>query len=238
MKIELNGIALDGEGEGGEGRSVKNITTEDARNVEAYDAPGTQGSSYNDQGRSAVKLAFEGTVVGKDARTLLESIWSCFKKGDPVDFYSDISGAADITKVLIESFVVTGAAGDRNRYDYAIGLWEYKEPPEEPDIPGGEPEEGAEEAEDEAKKGRAEKWADRQAIESEESLNTLTGKVLNDAGEPVGGVRVRIVGRKQELSATTDAEGVYTVSNLDPGVYVITVEAEGFEDEEEEVVVG
>lgn len=248
MKIELNGIELDRDEEGGEGRSIKSITTEDTRNVESYDSPGTQGSSYNDHGRSAVRLAFEGTAAGKEARTLLEGIWSCFKKGDPVEFNSDISGAADITRVLIQNFVVASAAGDRDRYDYAIGLWEYKEPPEEPDIPGAGSEEGAASEEVElteeqaaaeaAKEENAEKWAEEQARISNESVNELSGVVLNAEGKPAAGVTVIISGAGQELEVKTDEEGTYRAEKLEPGEYTIKVKEAGYEDVDETVSIG
>lgn len=237
MKIELNGIFMDKDDEGGSGRSVKSIVTEDLRNMEAYDSPGMQGSSYNDLGRSAVKIFFEGTVTGQDARTLLEGIWSCFKKGDPVEFNSDVSGAADITKVLIASFMVTGAAGNSSRYDYAMELREYKEPPEEPGIPGGA--EGEEEAPPESKADEgAKEWADEVAKESSDACNELTGTVLDAGGKPASGVTVIISGGGREITVKTDSEGVYHVENMEPGDYKITIKDEGYEGIEELVTVG
>jgi hypothetical protein len=237
MKIELNAIPLDN-GEDSEGRSVKNIRTEDMRNVEAYDSPGAQGSSYHDMGRSAVKVAFEGTMTGEAARTVLEGIWSCFKKGDPVEFSSDISGAADITKVLIDSFVVTSAAGDRRRYDYSIELWEYKEPPEEPEGPATGSDTGGDEEAEKKNDEAAEAWAEEAAEGSEAGLNELKGVVLDIEGKPAKGVTVVITGGGREIEVKTDDAGAYTAEDLEPGDYSISVKETGYEDIEEKVSIG
>ncbi|WP_424358896.1 carboxypeptidase-like regulatory domain-containing protein [Methanocella sp. MCL-LM] len=239
MKIELNGIPLDGEEEGGEGRSVTHISTVDARNTEAYDAPGGQSSSYSDLGRSAVKIIAEGIVSGKNSTTLLEGIWGCFKKGDPVEFNSDISGAADITKVLIDSMIVKSVAGNRNRFDYVIELWEYREPPEEPEGPvagdTGLPEEEAAPAE---ANQEAEQWANEVATDSSARRNELTGVVLDPAGNPTPGVTVVVAGCGREIEVQTDDRGEYRVKDLDPGDYSVKVKEEGYENAEEMVTVG
>ncbi len=236
MRIELNGVSLDMGQEGG-GRSVKHIATEDIRNVEAYDSPGAQGSSYSDLGRSAVRISLEGTVTGEEARALLEGFWSCLKKGDPVEFNADLSGAADVTKVLIASFVVTGAAGNSRRYDYAMELWEYKEPPEEPDVPGSASSEAAEETEG-MQEEKAKKWARDVADEAEAGINQITGVVLDVDGNPAAGVTVVITGGQGEIEVKTDDEGVYVAEDVKPGDYIIRVKDEGYEDIEEEVTVG
>jgi hypothetical protein len=54
VRIELNGLQLDCEEEGGEGRSVTSISTVESRNTAAYDAPGGQSSTFGDLGRGAV----------------------------------------------------------------------------------------------------------------------------------------------------------------------------------------
>ncbi len=228
MQIDLDGIALDETREQPDGsilagRSVSNIATEDKRNVVSYEAPGAQGSSYNDLGRSAVAISFDGTISGDDARGIIASIRAKFKAGVPVSFLSDLSGAADITKVLIDRFAVKDTAGSPDRYDYSIVLKEYREPPEEPRVTEEEEEglPGREEA--------AEEWAEEEAVRSEEGVNSITGRVLDSEGKPRKGVKVTVRCTDGEYTVETDEDGVYRLDNLEPGEYTATVEGEGDE---------
>jgi len=239
MKIELNGIPMDSEEEGGEGRSVTSISTQDARNTAAYDSPGGQSSSYSDLGRSAVKIALEGIASGKNGTTLMEGIWSCFKRGDPVEFNSDITGAADITKVLIDSMIVTTAAGNRNRYDYIIELLEYREPPEEPEGPlARETELSDEETETAETSEEAVKWADEVAEEAGARRNELSGVVVDAEGKPGKEVTVIITGCGREIGIKTDDQGSYKVKDLEPGEYRVSVDDPAYEGRTQYVSVG
>jgi len=259
MKIELDGIALDtiqGSTDGvSEGRSVSNINTADKRNIDSQDSPGAQGSSHQDLGRMAVVVSFDGTLLGPNATSIIEQIRSRFKKGDPVPFLSDLSGTADITKVIIDSFNVKDTVGAKDRYDYSIILKEYKEPPEEPEAPAvgtgaGGPEEESEEAakgeegaegkegegEIEEEKKEEETEADKEAKEkveeeaknSDEGCNIVTGEVRDENDQPMKGVCVKING-PEDREVYTDENGVYTAENLPPGEYTVTVDAEGHE---------
>lgn len=53
--------------------------------------------------------------------------------------------------------------------------------------------------------------------------NTLAGVITNIAGDPISGAKVTL----GTLSATTDANGAYTISNVAKGNYQITAEATG-----------
>ena len=58
----------------------------------------------------------------------------------------------------------------------------------------------------------------------------ITGRVTDPNGAVVPGaaVSVKSVETGAERAATSDAEGVYTVTNLQPGLYDVTVEAPNF----------
>jgi hypothetical protein len=133
MKIELEGILLSDTREqtGGtlEGRSISNVCANDDRNIVMHNIPGMEGSVFQDMGRTAVRIAFEGIISGNSARNVIEMIRSKFKSGVPVTFNSDISGATDITKVIIDDFRVSDSSGNKDRYNYSISLKEYKSPP-------------------------------------------------------------------------------------------------------------
>jgi hypothetical protein len=230
LNIELDGIALiwtDQDSAGGitEVRNVSNITTNDKRSMVEHEVPGMEGNTFQDQGRSPVKISFAGSLQGKTAKSMIEVIRSKFKLGAPLPFNSDITGSTDVTKVLIEELNVEDIAGGANRYRYSIVLREYKEPPPEPVTPPTQDKE-------------AEQWADEAAKEATESINCLTGKVLDSDGNPRAGIGVIASSDDGEFKGETDEEGVYRLEDLPSGRYRVTVDSEEYEGIEEIVFIG
>ncbi len=68
------------------------------------------------------------------------------------------------------------------------------------------------------------------AANAQEFRATITGKVIDPSGAAVPGaaVQVKNVDTNEGASATTDAQGNYTVPLLRPATYTLTVEAPGF----------
>lgn len=65
---------------------------------------------------------------------------------------------------------------------------------------------------------------------------TVQGKVVNaETSEVVTNVEVKVAGK--DISAMTDEEGKYILSNLPAGTHTLRVEAEGYETWEKEVTV-
>jgi hypothetical protein len=173
MKIELEGVLLSDTQEqagGGtlEGRSISNVRANDDRNMVMHNIPGMEGSIFQDLGRTAVKIAFDGIISGNSARNIVEMIRSKFKTGEPVAFNSDLSGAADITKVIIDDFRVADVAGNKDRYNYSITLKEFKAPPAQQTTPP-------------AQDAEAEAWADQAAEDA--SGPEQTGEEADTTGE-------------------------------------------------------
>ncbi len=187
--------------------------------------PGMEGSVFQDLGRTAVRISFEGVISGRSARSVVEMVRSKFKQGTPLAFNSDISGAADVTKVIIEDFRVVDVAGYKGRYSYALVLKEYMEPPPQPSPPP-------------AREDEAEAWAEDAAAEAEESVNVVSGKVLDAEGNPGAGVAVKVTGPDGEYSLTTGDDGTYRTEGLPPGEYEVTVESEGYEGIKHRVTIG
>ncbi|HTX44197.1 MAG TPA: DNA circularization N-terminal domain-containing protein, partial [Methanocella sp.] len=175
--ISLNEI-LSQEGGIAEARSVSNVHATDNRNIVLHTVPGMEGSAVQDLGRTAVRLSFDGIVMGPSARNIIEMLRSKFKQGEPVLFNSDVSGTADVTKVIIYGFKVINVAGDRDRYDYSIKLKEYKEPSQPSTSPPSQDEEAG-------------AWAAGAAEETEQSINT-TGATGGEE-EPATGAGAPIV---------------------------------------------
>jgi len=65
----------------------------------------------------------------------------------------------------------------------------------------------------------------------------VEGRVVNDEGQPLNGVRVTFEGHGKNMSVTTNSDGMYFVDNLDTGAYVVTAERSGFKTERANAVV-
>lgn len=229
MNVELDGIPLN-KSSGAEIRNIYNINTSDKRSMVEYEIPGMEGNVFQNLGRSPVKISFDGTLQGKTARDNLEVLRARFKQGIPLPFNSDISGAADVTKILIEDMRIEEVAGITDRYRYSIVLREFKEPPPEPTTPPSQDE-------------KAKEFANNVSEETLEGINCVTGKVLDSEGNPKSRIRVIITcsegEHKDEIyDCETNEEGIYLVEDLPPGKYKISVDAEEYEGIEETIIIG
>jgi len=228
MSIELDSMPLvkhvrdDATGATKELRSVYNISVSEKRSIVEHKIPGLQGGVLQDLGREPVRISFEGIIYGEKAKEGLETIRSKFKAGQAVPFSSGISGVSEVTQVLIEDFQVEEVGGTTNRYRYWITLREYSIPPEEEKPAPSQEEEAKEETE-------------QAADDAKDSINYITGKVLDADGNPLEDVDVKITFDGGEYSLKTDADGVYRKDDLDPGKYTVTVDAPGYENIKEEV---
>lgn len=232
MNIELDGIPLiwteqDPTGGITEVRNISSIRTHDKRSIVEHEIPGMEGNVFQDLGRSPVKISFEGSLQGKDAKNKIETIRSKFKQGIPLSFNSDISGATDVTQVLIEDLHVEDIAGAINRFRYSIVLKEYKEPPPEPITPPSQEVE-------------AKTWSDNVAKDAVASINLLKGRVLESDGiTPKPGVTVVATSDAGEFRGNpTDDDGIYRIENLPPGKYKIRVDLDEYQGIEEIITIG
>lgn len=228
MKIELGNIPLvmqkEEEGKIVEVRSVMNIKTYEKRNIVEHKIPGMEGNIFQDLGRDPVKISFEGTFQGGNAKENLETIRSKFKLGAEIPFNSDITGASEVSQVLIGEFGIEDIGGIKNQYKYYITLREYKIPIEE-ETPAPEQEEQAKDA------------VEDMTDDALGSINYITGKVLDANSNPKKGVNVKITWDEGEIAIKTNEEGIYKQDNLEPGKYTIKVDAEGYERTEKEVII-
>lgn len=230
MDIELEGIPLNKTEQNQAGgmldvMNISNMSTSDRREMVEHVIPGMEGNVFQNLGRSPVNISFDGILQGISAKSNLETLRSKYKQGTPLSFNSNISGAADVTKVLIDDLRITEVGGESNRYNYSIVLREYKEPPPEPTIPPSQDEE-------------AKDWAKKTAEEAVESINYLTGKVLDTEGNPKSGVDVLAKSKNGEYTGKTNGEGIYRIDELLPGKYKIFVDAEEYAGVEEKVTIG
>jgi hypothetical protein len=205
-------------------RNVYNISTSERRIVIEHKIPGSDGGILQDMGKEPLRISFDGVFFGEKAKDNLQDLWSRFKQGKPLNFSSDVTGIADVTKVLIEDLRIDDISGNPNKYHYSIILREYREPrPPQAQPPPSQEEQAREEVQNQADDALA-------------SINYITGKVLDEEGNPKEGVEVVITKEDgQEYRVRTDDQGVYRQDDLPPGKYKVTINAEGYEDLEEEV---
>jgi hypothetical protein len=205
--------------------SVHNINVSEKRSIVEHQIPGLQGSVLQDLGRKPVQIFFEGIISGSDALQFVQHLRSKYKAGAPVPFNSDLSGTVEVTQVVITEFQVGEVGGVINTYHYWVALTEYTPPPEEDEPPPSQEEE-------------AEEAVQQQSDEAQESINYITGKVVDVDDNPQSDVDVKITYDGGEYTVKTDEDGVYRKDDLDPGKYTVTVDAPGYEDVDEEVEIG
>lgn len=230
MNLELAGIALIKQvidpdtGAATILNSVSEINFTERRRIAEQKIPGLKGNILNDFGRNNIRISLKGLVSGEDALEFLKSIRSKYKAREPVTFSSDISRVVEVTQVLIESFQLSEIGGTKNTWNYWLVLREYLSPAEEEEKAAGKEEEAEEEV-------------DEQAEEDEGSVNYITGKVVDTDDKPVTRVDVKITFDGGEYTVKTDEEGIFRKDDLEPRKYTVTIDAEGFEEVEKEVIV-
>jgi len=207
-------------------RNVYNISMGERRMIIEHKIPGSDDSILQDMGKEPLRISFEGIFLGEKAKENLQDLWSRFRQGKPLNFSSDITGIADVTKVLIEDLRIDDIAGNPNSYHYSIVLSEYREPRP----PQAQPPSQEEQAQEEVQS---------QADDTVASIDYVTGKVLDEEGNPKEGVEVVITKEDgQEYRVRTDDQGIYRQDDLPHGKYKVTINAKGYEEMEEEVEIG
>lgn len=208
-------------------RTVRRVSIADNRSIVELNIPGAEGSVLQDLGRGPVLIKFTGEVRGQDPKTTLENLRAKFQAGKPMPFSSDLSGIAEVTQILIEDLRISEILGPANRYAYELTVREYIEPKE------------AEEEEPSDQDEEAEETVQDETDDAAESVNYVTGKVLDKEDNPRQGVNVTITDQDgNEYEVTTNDEGVYRKDDLDPGKYTVTVKEAGYEDVKSEVEIG
>lgn len=209
-------------------RNVYNIDTREFRTIIEHKILGSNESMVQNMGKEPLQVFFEGIFMGENAKDDLQQIWSRYNEGLPVSFSSDITSIAELEKVIIEYFVIKNEGGYQDTYHYSIVLREYREPRyQRPQPPPSQDEEAQQEVEE-------------QTDEATESINYITGKVLDSKGNPKKNVEVIIKKDEdeEEYKISTNEEGIYRQDDLSPGKYKVKVNAKGYEDLEEIVEIG
>jgi hypothetical protein len=199
-------------------RNVYNINIDARRSVVEHRIPGYDGSILQDMGREPVRVSFEGEFLGENAKESMQDLWSKFRKGESISFSSDITGITDMTNVLIEELAIEDVGGMPNKFHYFVSLSEY--------TPPSQPEKGEAPNQDDQAKKEADK---------ESNIDDIRGQVLDTKGYPAKGVTVKAKGPQGDYQTETDDQGYYLFEDVPDGKYKITVDEEGYKNQEKEV---
>jgi hypothetical protein len=192
-----------------ESRSIYLMKIIDTRKIVELNIPGSFGNVLQDMGREPVVVLITGEFVGPDAKTSLENLMSKYnsERNKPMQFFSEMTMVIpEITKVLLDQFRFEEIAGYVNSYRYSMKLVEYREP----------------------RQPQVEKAPDQNA-EMLDEIDDIRGQVLDNQGNPMAGVNVKVKGPNNESIVTTDEKGFYELLDVPEGRYEITVEDESFE---------
>jgi hypothetical protein len=227
MSVKLDDLVLnariadDDQSTISEVRGIKRVGVLSERRLVEHRIAGAYGSIITDTGRRAIKILVEGEFVGENSMQGIAELRSKYRAGKPVEFTSEITAFAQVTKVLVEELQIFSLAGLQNNYKYRMLLREYKEPPPPPseEAPPDQDQQTSEEA------------------EKESEIDDIRGQVLDAEGNPAKGIKVKIKSLNSEYEANTDDQGYYEILDVSEGKYEITSDAEGYEDLKTEVEV-
>ncbi|RLE69057.1 MAG: hypothetical protein DRJ34_01715 [Thermoprotei archaeon] len=189
--------------------SVLNIKVSKHRRIVEQKILGKAGSVFQDLGRDAISISFEGLIYGPKAKEVVEKLWNMFKEGEPVRFLSDITGVSEVDKVIITDLKIDDISGKVNRYKYFMNVKEWVEPPE------------PEEEEPPSQEKEAENDVKDKSDEAKSSVNVIKGKLVDDKGNPLKNVDVVISSDKGEYRVKTNEMGEFIKERLPVGKYKI-----------------
>jgi hypothetical protein len=128
VHIRLDDIELikreDEEGAVKEIRSVSSLSIYGGRSIVELPIPGSVGNVFQDMGRNAIVVTFDGKLVGPNAASTLQSLKDKFELKKPVPFSSDVTLLSEITSVVIEKFAVHFLGGTDLGIRYSMILKE------------------------------------------------------------------------------------------------------------------
>ncbi len=112
---------------------IERIEVLEERRLARLPVPGLAGDLVQDLGSAGLRVAIQGSLTGDEARdSFLETLRERFRSGTPVPFVADITTAAELDQVLVESLHVAEVAGSADSFRYRIVLQQYVEPPAPP----------------------------------------------------------------------------------------------------------
>lgn len=109
--------------------ALRNVQTEDTRNVVQLRGPGQEGSVTHDLGREPVTVVLEGELFGEHSLDNLETLRQAQQKAEPMAFAAEAVAGSDLTEVVIADLRVQEVAGFPERFAFFMRVREHTEPP-------------------------------------------------------------------------------------------------------------
>lgn len=197
-------------------QNVQKLEIEDDQVLLAHEIPALEGDFFQREDRRASLIRLNGIMNGSDVTEKLRELREKFRNAVPVSFVSDISVATRIDQVLISELTVREVAGKPERFEYALALREFIEPPPVSSQPDPEPPPNEDDEDD-------------QTDEIVDSVGTLVVEVTVE-GEPdfdFSTIVVTAEGTKDDgtdfsLTLTERAGNVWTAEEFPGGQYTVT----------------
>lgn len=110
----------------GELRIVNDIALLDKRSIVEIEIPERAGNILQDMGREPAVVIIHGEIMGKNAKSIVESLMLKADENKPCQLLTDMLHGLDVDKVLIENLSLQEREGGVDRYGYRLVLKEVK----------------------------------------------------------------------------------------------------------------
>jgi len=107
-------------------RIVNDIAIVDKRSIVEIEIPGMEGNVLHDMGREPAVVIINGEIMGKNAKSVVESLVAKSDEYKPCQLLTDMLRGIDIDKVIIENLSFQEREGAVDRYGYELILKEVR----------------------------------------------------------------------------------------------------------------
>jgi hypothetical protein len=198
-----------------------------------HSIPALEGDFFQDEGRRSTRIRLEGIITGPQAGDDVDQLRQAFRAGEPVSFTADITTATSLDKVLIEQFAVRELAGKSERYDYAVELVEFVNPPKPAATQTGAATAAPNETENAPVEASTAADAESSQEQMEKQVQAGQGTVeitveLADQAVDIAQVKVQLEGKTDAGDAVTliiedPAAGVFRKTDVPAGDYMVSL---------------
>ncbi len=203
---------------------VQRIESEEDQVLTRHEIPALEGDFLQRLGRRGSRVLFSGVLTGPESGAGLQMLREKFHAAEPVPFAADITTATQVDEVLIEELAVREVAGRPERFEYAVAVREFTEPPAvaSEEAAAAEPSPVDSQVNEEA-----EGLADEQVEEIAAGVGTLRVRVVSSVeGADTSHLAVLVEGTGAEGESRTflldeEVAGVYSKEGLPSGEYLV-----------------
>lgn len=198
---------------------VQRVEAEERQALAQHEVPALEGDFLQGLGRRASRVTLAGVMTGPEAGESLKVLREKFRAAAPVSFVADIATATRVDEVVIEELGVRELAGRPERFEYAVTLREFVQPPanaeEQTEVVDESAEADAEAQTEEAVEGIAGEVGRLEVhVTLTADVQDFTGIVVLVEKQPASGERVTFLLEEQ-------VNGVYSRDDVPAGEYTV-----------------